>query len=167
MNREPPCANRLAGPSPEVPAPLMPAQHEVPLRTVHAAGTQIYECRVSKLDPQQLEWAFVAHEADLVDDTGRVVGKHLEGPRWQSLDGSEVAGSVRASVPAPGDQAIPWLLLRTRSVGRDGEFARITSIQRINTRGGTPPATTYCTPRLIGTRALVPFHADYVLYAER
>jgi hypothetical protein len=161
------CANRPPHAPPEVPDRLKPADREVVLRTVYAAGTQIYECRVSRSNPLQLEWVFIAPEADLLDDDGKRIGRHLQGPLWQHNDGSEVIGTIKAVVDAPRDEALPWLLLKTRSVGGNGAFAKVTSIQRINTVGGTPPATMYCTPRLIGTRAIVPYNADYVMFGER
>lgn len=149
-----------------VPDRLKPAAGQVPLRTVYATGTQTYECRVSRKDPQQMEWALVAPDADLRDENGERLGNHAEGPSWRHIDGSEVTGRLKASAEAPLDDALPWQLLKTYSVGGEGAFAKVTSIQCINTIGGTPPGTKYCTARLIGTRAIVPYNADYVMYGE-
>lgn len=150
----------------DVPPSLRPPARETLVRVLHATGTQVYECRLRRDDPRQMEWVFLGPEADLKTASGKPVGRHLEGPRWKALDGSELVGALRASVPAPQPQDLPWQLLATQSVGADGAFARITSIQRINTEGGLPPPTQFCTPRLAGTRALVPFRADYVLFSE-
>src|SRR5207245_8699331 len=97
---------------------------------VAARGVQIYECRVKKDSPQATEWAFVAPEAELWDAQGKRVGKHYAGPHWEHVDGSKVFGTVKARADAPMAGAIPWLLLKTKSVGPDGAYAKVTSIQR-------------------------------------
>jgi Protein of unknown function (DUF3455) len=95
------CTGPTPNPAPAVPDSLKPAATEQLLATVAARGVQIYECRAKKDDPGATQWAFVAPEADLFDTQGRLVGKHYAGPKWQSLDGSKVAGTVKASADAP------------------------------------------------------------------
>jgi len=136
--------------------PLAPADHEQHLLTVAAHGVQIYECRSAG-------WAFVAPDAVLIGHHGQPIGQHGAGPYWQASDGSRITGSVKARVDAPRAGAIPWLLLGTRSDGTPGLFAGVTSIQRVDTEGGLAP-TTACNAALVGTRARVPYRADYHLY---
>jgi hypothetical protein len=59
--------------------------------------------------------------------------------------------------------AIPWLLLGAKSVGPDGSFSKVTSIQRVNTTGGAAP-TSGCSKATAGTPARVPYTADYYFF---
>jgi hypothetical protein len=161
------CTGQPSIPSAQVPGNLKPAATEVALGVALARGVQIYECRMKKDDPQATEWGFVAPEADLFDAEGMLVGTHYAGPQWESLDGSKVAGSVKARADAPQAGAIPWLLLTTKSVGRDGAFAKVTSIQRINTAGGVAPAADGCTVASLGRGARVRYTADYVMFGSK
>jgi len=79
--------------------------------THYARGSQIYRCEAGATS--QHRWVFQAPEADLFSDAAmtQLVGRHYDGPTWESLDGSRVAGKVRANAPAPDSSAIPWLLL--------------------------------------------------------
>ena len=148
--------------APAVPAALVPAG-ESPVARVAARGVQIYECRAKAGSAAGAEWAFVAPDAELYDAAGRPVGKHYAGPHWEDADGSKVVGSVKARADAPVAGAVPWLLLNVRSVGGAGRFAKVTSVQRINTVGGIAPAAG-CDTRSIGASARVPYTADYVLF---
>ena len=158
------CVSRTPTPAAEVPENLKPATSEVMVGAVAARGVQIYECRAKKDDPQAMEWAFVAPEAELFNVQGQRVGTHYAGPQWENIDGSRIAGSVLARAEAPHAGAIPWLLLSTKSIGPDGAFAKVTSVQRINTEGGVAPATSDCRMESIGQRARVAYTADYVLF---
>jgi hypothetical protein len=152
--------------APAVPDNLKPPAGEAVMSVVAARGVQIYECRVKKDDPAAAEWAFVAPEAELSDAQGKPVGKHYAGPHWEAADGSKIVGSVKARADAPQAGAIPWLLLATRSVGGDGTFSRVTSIQRVRTVGGVAPADS-CTSALLGKTARVAYAADYVMYGAK
>jgi len=159
------CVSRNQAPvANQVPENLKPAANEVMVGAVAARGVQIYECRVKKDDSQAVEWAFVAPEAELFNVQGQRIGTHYAGPQWESIDGSKIAGSVLARADAPRTGAIPWLLLTTKSVGPDGAFAKVTSVQRINTEGGAAPAAGDCKPDSIGHRARVAYTADYVMF---
>jgi hypothetical protein len=152
-------------PTVAVPDALRPPAGETLQRTLWATGVQIYECRARASGATGTEWAFVGPEAALADDKGSTVGKHYAGPSWEANDGSKIVGTVKAKVDAPDAGAIPWLLLETRSVGKGtGQFARVTSVQRVATEGGMPP-TTACTTQTLGQRARVDYKAQYVLYA--
>ena len=69
------------------------------------------------------------------------IGRHYAGPHWEALDGSKIAGTVKERADAPLADAIPWLLLTAKSVGPEGSFSKVTSIQRVNTVGGVAPTT--------------------------
>ena len=152
--------------APTVPDGLKPGADETVIGTLAARGVQIYECRVKSDDDQAAAWAFVAPEADLFAE-GKTVGRHYAGAHWESVDGSKVAGVVKAQAEAPRAGAIPWLLLATKSVGPDGTLAGVTSIQRINTEGGTAPGADACSMVSLGRRTRVAYTADYVLYGPR
>ena len=155
------CAS-LQKPTPTVNVPdkLKPPASESLAMMVPAKGVQIYECRTKKDQAGDYEWAFVAPEADLFDTSGRKIGRHYAGPHWESTDGSKIAGTVNASTDAPQADAIPWLLLVTKSVGSLGSFSKITSIQRVNTVGGVA-AKTGCSQSAVGTTARIAYAADY------
>lgn len=145
----------------QVPPQLTPPAGETFAMVVKATGVQIYECRAGKDDAYQ--WAFVAPEAELFDERGAALGRHYAGPHWEALDGSKVAGSLRERADAPRAGAVPWLLLAARSVGTPGAFSRVTSIQRVNTVGGSAPAAP-CARGNGSATARVPYSADYYLF---
>ena len=148
---------------PEVPAALAPATGEAHLMTLAARGVQVYECRASASGPA---WAFVAPDAELLDEQRRPAGRHGAGPYWEASDGSRVVGAVKSRADAPAAGTIPWLLLATRDDGPRGRFSAVTSIQRVNTTGGAAPDGG-CNERSVGTVARVPYTADYLLYGAR
>jgi Protein of unknown function (DUF3455) len=155
------CAALLPMVAEPVPRPLVPPG-ETPRLQLAARGVQIYECR--RIDGVQPAWLFIAPEAKLFDAKGQPVGVHGPGPFWQAQDGSRIVGTLVAKVvPRDDDDAIPWLLLRTRSTDGWGRLAGITSVQRIHTRGGTSPAET-CDEATLGRVARVPYTADYVFF---
>jgi hypothetical protein len=160
------CASQPATPAAPVPDQIRPDAAQSAFTTLAARGVQIYECRAKKDNPGAAEWVFVAPEAQLYDANGKLVGKHYAGPHWESLDGSKVVGSVKGRANAPQAGAIPWLLLATTSDGPSGEFAKVTSIQRVSTMGGLAPAEG-CSTASLGKTARVGYSADYVLFAQR
>jgi Protein of unknown function (DUF3455) len=140
----------------QVPDKLKPANESLSM-IVPAKGDQIYECREAK-------WVFVAPEAELFDRAGKKIGRHYAGPHWESADGSRIVGAVKERADAPAAGAIPWLLLSARSVGSEGAFSKVTSIQRVATQGGVAPAGD-CAQA--GARARVPYTADYYFFTAR
>ena len=138
----------------QVPDALKPAANESLALVVPAKGVQIYECREAK-------WVFVAPEAELFDRGGKKIGTHYAGPHWEAADGSKIIGAVKQRADAPAAGNIPWLLLGTKSVGNEGSFSKVTSIQRVATNGGIAPAGT-CAQA--GERARVPYTADYYFF---
>jgi len=153
-------------PAASVPDTLQPSANEALALIVPATGVQIYECRPSAQQPERYEWTFVAPEAELYDRTGNRIGRHYAGPHWEAADGSRVVASVKARSDAPGGNGVPWLLLSARSVGADGAFSKVTSIQRTNTVGGLPPKDG-CTQATLGTAARIAYSADYYFFSAR
>lgn len=148
-----------------VPQVLVPRSEGKLVDALVARGVQIYACRADAATPAGARWTFVGPRADLFDASGKPAGRHDRGPQWMAGDGSRLLGAVQASADAPQADAIPWLLLSARSVGGEGRFARVTSIQRINTTGGAEPVDA-CHAGTIGERARVPYTADYLFYAS-
>ena len=143
---------------------VQPPAGEVPLMTVAAHGVQIYECRATQ--GAAPAWAFVAPEADLFDASGRRIGRHGAGPFWQHEDGSRFVGTVRSRMDSPRPGAIPWLLLTAKPEGPAGAFARVSSVQRLETVGGQPPGDG-CGAATLGKRVHIAYRADYVLHVAR
>ena len=142
--------------TPPIPDALQPANASLAM-VVPAKGVQIYECRAKD---GAYEWAFVAPDAELYDARGNRIGRHGAGPYWEAADGSRIVGSVKARADAPVAGAIPWLLIDAKSAGPAGSFSGVTSIQRVNTLGGTAPAKP-CTGDMLGKQAGVHYVADY------
>ena len=141
----------------QVPANLEPGGNESLALIVPAKGVQIYECRDGK-------WAFVAPDAERFDRGGTKIGTHYAGPHWEAADGSKIVGAVKARADAPAAGNIPWLLLGTKSVGRDGAFSKVSSIQRVTTTGGVAPEGSCAQP---AARVRVPYTADYYFFTAK
>jgi hypothetical protein len=107
-------------------------------------------------------WAFVAPEARLYADSGYngEAGTHYAGPTWEANDGSTVVGA-REKDCTPFRGAIPWLRLKATPTSLHGRFAETTYILRVNTVGGTAPATAGL---FVGDEARVPYTAEYYFY---
>jgi hypothetical protein len=130
------------------------APGETLLLEVHAEGAQIYEC---KADAEGgLAWVLREPIASLFLND-KTVGRHYAGPRWEFSDGGSVSGKVVGKSPGDGPADIPWLKLAASDSGR-GALAGVTTIQRINTRGGALDGN--C--ETAGTFRSVPYSADYV-----
>ena len=135
---------------PDVPDKLKaPAGEEVVLQA-HASGSQIYVCQPGT--DGKFAWALKAPEAELHDQQGAVIGRHYAGPTWKDNDGSEVTGKAVARVDSPDADSIPWLLVTIAGHSGDGVLSRVTSVQRINTKGGLPPPAADCNRRSRASR---------------
>src|SRR5262249_47910857 len=149
----------------DVPEKLKPGANESLAMIAAAKGVQIYECRASKERAGEYEWAFVAPEADLFDAGGtKKIGKHYAGPHWEAADGSRIVGAVKERADAPADASIPWLLLAAKSVGPEGSFSNVTSVQRLHTVGGVAPAGG-CFQAEGGMQLRIGYTADYYFFA--
>jgi hypothetical protein len=143
-----------------LPEPIKAQPGETLARIVPAKGVQIYECRAVKDNAGIFEWGFIAPDAELFDTSGRKIGTHYAGPKWEAADGSIVSGAVKGRADAPQAGNIPWLLLGTTASGPQGSFSKVTGIQRVNTVGGVAPASP-CAQANLGVMARVPYTADY------
>src|SRR3984957_16673650 len=109
------------------------APGETVVLTVHAEGAQVYECKAAS--DGKLAWAFREPIATLLLD-GKTVGRHYAGPNWEHSDGSAVVGKVAGSAPGATVNDIAWLKLAVISQRGSGVLTGVTTVQRINTRGG-------------------------------
>jgi len=155
-----PPAQNLA--RPDVPPKIAASVNEDVVLIAHASGSQIYVCQAGP--DQKLTWTLKAPEADLSDAGGKSIGHHSAGPTWKHNDGSEVTGKASARQDAPDPADIPWLLVNVTSRSGSGILSKITTIQRIHTKGGQPPVTG-CDDAHRGAETKSPYSADYYFYA--
>ena len=142
-----------------VPAPLAPSGKQELFR-LRGEGVQIY---VGALQDGRLQWVLQAPQADLLDyRTGEKAGTHGAGPTWTAADGGVLRGKKVAAADAPDADAVPWLLLETKSEN-GGRFANVTHIQRVATWGGRAPATP---PSQAGETRQVRYEATYVFLGD-
>jgi hypothetical protein len=147
---------------PDVPDKIKaPAGEDVVLQ-VHASGSQLYVCQLGT--DGKLAWTLKAPEAELRDQQGATIGRHYAGPTWKDNDGSEVTGKAVARVDSPDSDSIPWLLVTTTGHSGEGAFSRVTSIQRIHTKGGLPPPAADCNASKQNLEAKSSYTADYYFY---
>jgi Protein of unknown function (DUF3455) len=147
-----------------LPAPVrVPAGAKL-MMTTTGVGEITYECREKKDMAGQHEWAFVAPVATLYGSGRAVVGKYYAGPTWESTDGSKVTGKQVAVAPAaPGSIALQ--LVKADPAMGSGAMTGVGYIQRLNTKGGVPPAMA-CDATSKGQRQQVAYEADYVFYGS-
>jgi Protein of unknown function (DUF3455) len=141
---------------PPAPDTLRPPAGEHLRTHAHASGQQIYTCDGSK-------WILSGPDAKLFDEAGQQVGSHFAGPTWQWSDGSRVTAKPVASA-TPDPESIPWLLLTATDHTGDGVMKNVSSIQRLQTKGGKAPANG-CEESHKGAQARVSYTADYYFYA--
>jgi len=149
-------------PPADVPENLKPPEGEELVLQAHAKGFQIYTCQAAA--DGKLSWALKAPDAKLLDAHGKTIGEHYAGPAWKHIDGSEVTGKVVARHDAPDAGSIPWLLLAAAGHSGSGLLSGVTSIQRLHTQGGQPPAAG-CEDSRKGSETKVSYSADYYFYA--
>lgn len=147
----------------QVPKELEPPAGERMILQVHAKGDQVYACMATD---GKFTWTLKGPEAQLFDKSGKPFGKHFAGPSWESSDGSRVTGKAAANASSPDADSIPWLLLTVVSRSGEGALAHVTSIQRINTKGGKAPASG-CDATHDGAEARAAYTADYLFYAPK
>jgi hypothetical protein len=136
------------------------APGETLIALVHAQGAQVYECKAGASG--QLIWQFREPVATLLDESGKTVGRHYAGPHWELADGSTVTAKAVGRAPGATPQDIPLLKLETTSHRGNGRLAEVSTIQRLDTRGGTVEGP--CT--VAGSFMSVPYSADYAFYRK-
>jgi len=153
----------------------------------HAIGTQNYICLPSGTG---FAWTLFTPQATLFTDDGRQVITHFFSPNpdqegairatWEdSRDTSTVwaqlvPGGSSTDSKFVADGAIAWLKLEvvgavdaaTGDLGRSrpGVLTGTTFVQRLNTSGGSAPATGCSLSTDVGKKAFVPYTADYFFY---
>jgi hypothetical protein len=128
------------------------------------ASDEESDAAIRDADARTYAWVLVAPNALLFDETGTKFGTHSRGPTWTSTDGSAVTGIRRAEVPAPLNDAIPWLLLLASSRTGVGVFSDVTYIQQVNTTNGLAPIAN-CSAGDAGTMMSIGYTADYYFYS--
>jgi hypothetical protein len=123
--------------------------------TLHAEGAQVYDCKAGA--DGKLAWAFREPIATLSVD-GKTVGRHYAGPNWEHIDGSAVVGKVTGNAPGATADDIAWLKLQVVSSRGSGVLTGVTTVQRINTKGGKLDGP--CDKA--GAFKSAPYSADYV-----
>jgi hypothetical protein len=131
------------------------AAGETVVLSVHAEGAQVYECKAGA--DGKLAWAFREPIATLLLD-GKTVGRHYAGPNWEHSDGSAVVGKLAGSAPGATPNDIAWLKLNVVSQHGSGVLTGVTTVQRINTRGGKLEGA--CDK--VGAFSSAPYSAEYV-----
>jgi hypothetical protein len=145
--------------------PAIEGRDGMEIVTLHAEGAQIYECKPdsgNKSEGRALTWQFREPIAALILD-GKSVGRHYAGPNWDYFDGSAVKGKVVASAPGATSNDIPWLKLDAVEHRNNGILSNVTTVRRINTRGGLAQGS--C--ERAGDYLSVPYSADYVFQRGR
>ena len=122
---------------------------------MHAEGAQVYECKAGA--DGKLAWAFREPIATLMVD-GKTVGRHYAGPNWEDIDGSAVIGKVTGNAPGATANDIAWLKLEVIAQRGSGALTGVTTVQRINTKGGKLAGA--CDKA--GATKAAPYSADYV-----
>ena len=150
---------------PDVPNELLPPENEQLVLLAHGKGDQIYVCKAN-VNGALFGYTLLAPDAVLTDDTGKEVGHHFIGPTWQWNDESKITGKLVISARSPDPQAISWLLLSTVDHTATGALGKVTSIQRINTKGGKAPASG-CDAAHVNRESRIPYSADYVFFAPK
>jgi hypothetical protein len=142
-----------------IPDILKVPEGNVLLLRSHGRGVQKYACPVTGTSKA------VPHAILLAGHGGDLVAIHFGGPTWEALDGSSVVGDGAAAKhftpPDPDD--IDWLLLPAKSTAGNGQFSKVTFIQRLFTDGGQPPAQG-CDQAHNQTEVLVEYSAQYLFY---
>jgi hypothetical protein len=136
------------------------APGEILVATTQAVGAQVYECKADTAG--NLVWQFREPIATLFI-AGKTVGRHYAGPNWEMTDGSTVSAKVSGRAPGANPRDIPLLKLDVSAQRGAGQLVGVTTIQRINTRGGVADGSCEAS----GAFLSVPYSADYAFYRKR
>lgn len=181
---------------PTTPPAITPPDGNVAFLVGHATGTQGYVClpsgsgaswTVNASRPQatlyytlfgNFSQQILTHFLSPDTNPNSLYAPVFGSPTWQSsFDSSLVWGQKTGSVSAgsdpscPSTGAIPCLLLE--AVGSlpgpsgFGIMTATTYIQRLNTTGGSAPATGCAASGDVGGQVLVPYTADYYFYTAQ
>jgi len=155
-------ANAQKESPPDAPAAIQAPPGQEVVLLAHASGSQVYTCQAGA--DGKFIWTLKAPEAELKDQKGKVIGSHSAGPTWKLNDGSEVTGKAAGHVDSPDADSIPWLLVNVVSHSGQGLLTNVTTIQRVHTHGGKPPAEG-CDASHPNGEIKSNYTADYYFYA--
>jgi hypothetical protein len=144
----------LTAASAEMPETIA-APGEALVARLHAEGAQIYSCKPDASG--KLVWQFREPVATLLDGD-KTIGRHYAGPRWEVTDGSTLEARVSGRAPGATPLDIPLLKLEVTTRRGAGLLANVTTIQRIDTKGGVAEGACPAAGALLS----VPYAADYV-----
>jgi Protein of unknown function (DUF3455) len=151
-------------PPTDVPSALaVPAGLELVL-LARGVGSQIYTCKAGA--DGTYSWTLKSPDAELRDKDGKPIGQHFAGPTWKLNDGSEVTGKAVAHIDSPDADSIPWLLVNLVSHTGTGQLTKVTTIQRLHTHGGKPPAAG-CDESHKDAEIKSSYTADYYFYGPK
>jgi hypothetical protein len=158
------CAPALSKPI-AVPSGLEVKDNAVLVAVLAADGTQEYTCGASKVDDVTVwAWSTAIPVANLYQQDCTLAGTHSAGPRFTGKDGSNILGTRLRSAPAATPNSLTDILMSSvPNGGPVGLLSPVSAIQRLNTKGGAPPATTCsaASPKRVAVR----FTADYYFYS--
>ena len=149
-------------PPPDVPDAIQAPAGEEVILSVHASGSQNYTCK-SGADGK-FAWTLKGPDAELRDRKDKIIGSHSVGPTWKLHDGSEVTGKAVGHVDSLDADSVAWLLLTAVSHAGKGVLTDVTTIQRVHTHGGKPPAEA-CDAAHRDNESKSAYTADYYFYA--
>jgi Protein of unknown function (DUF3455) len=135
------------------------APGETLVARVQAQGAQVYECKADAAG--RLAWQFREPVATLLEG-GKTIGRHYAGPHWELADGSIVAAKAVGRAPGATPQDIPLLKLEITARRGSGRLADVSTIQRLDTKGGTAEGPCPAAGALLS----VPYSADYAFYRK-
>jgi hypothetical protein len=135
------------------------APGETLVATIHAEGAQVYECKADASG--KTVWQFREPIATLLIGA-ETVGRHFAGPNWELADGSGVSGKVTGRAPGATPKDIPLLKLEVASQRGTGKLTGVTTIQRLNTKGGAAEGPCETS----GAFQSIPYSADYAFYKK-
>ena len=143
---------------------LQASANEYPAFVLSGNGSMIYQCKATIANPNLYSWYYIAPDATLYDG-GHEVARMAQPNLMEALsDQSSLSGVLRSSQAGGG--GLPWTLTQALPMGDSGIFANVSSVQRVNTRGGLAPSTG-CSADNVGEEARVAFNADYYFYKRR
>jgi opacity protein-like surface antigen len=147
-----------ASASAEVPDAIAVSGETLVVR-LHAEGAQIYECKADASG--KLAWQFREPIATLIEG-GKTVGRHYAGPHWELADSSVVAAKAVGQAPGATAQDIPLLKLEVTSQAGNGRLTGVTTVQRLDTKGGMAQGACSSAGALLSA----PYSADYAFYRK-
>jgi hypothetical protein len=100
----------------------------------------------------------------LYDHGRHPAGIHFRGPTFEPFDGSNVVGTLQASVPAPDPGGDPLAVTPCRLQPGRWLLGEVDYVQRVQTKGGVARSGA-CDPQDDSTLA-VPYQARCLFYSD-